>query len=136
MNQIIKILKEKIIEVSKASQQNNKEYNEEYEKVLRSLFFDDGEIEKEIEKKEAIEEELRSENEELKERINKAWESNEKTLENVENFDRDFKKLLQSNSESIKKAKDELLILVEDLEKGLTEKVKKLEAKVETAQAD
>src|SRR5437763_465588 len=37
MNQIIKILKEKIIEVSKASQQNNKEYNEEYEKVLRNL---------------------------------------------------------------------------------------------------
>jgi len=86
MNQIIKILKEKIIEVSKASQQGQKEYNEEYEKVLRSLFFDDGKIKEEIEKKEVIEEELRSENEELKERMNKARELNERVLENSEKF--------------------------------------------------
>jgi len=86
MNQIIKIIENKIIEVSKASQQGQKEYNEEYEKVLRSLFFDDGKIKEEIEKKEVIEEELRSENEELKERMNKARELNERVLENSEKF--------------------------------------------------
>src|SRR5438105_307264 len=96
MNQIIKILKEKIIEVSKASQQNNKEYNEEYEKVLRSLFFDDGEIEKEtnvrqLEEEKQKVEELSAAKERLNKKIEKLKDKNKKLSETMENQEKEIK---------------------------------------------
>jgi len=103
MNQIIKIIEKKIIEISKANQQNNKEYNEEREKVLRSLFFDDGEIKRHLTEKKAkkieVIEALKTKNEALKSEIDKInkenqelFDGNKKLDKNVRDFEVERKK--------------------------------------------
>src|SRR6185437_10937680 len=91
MNQIIKIIEKKIIEISKASQQNNKEYSEEYEKVLRGLFFDDGKIEKHLKakkaKKSAAAEALKTKNEALISEIDKINKENQELYDSNKKLD-------------------------------------------------
>ena len=98
MNQIIKIIERKITEISKKSQAGREEYDEEKEKLLKSLFFDDGEIKKHLAAKKAKKsdatEALKTENGALKSEIGKInkenqelFDSNKKLDKNVRDFE-------------------------------------------------
>ncbi|CAG8546321.1 4488_t:CDS:2 [Paraglomus occultum] len=96
MNQIIKIIERKITEISKKSQAGREEYDEEQEKLLKSLFFDDGEIKKYLAakkaKKSAATEALKTENEALKSEIGKINKENQELFDSNKKLDKNNKK--------------------------------------------